>query len=167
MDNVAFSVGEWVERKMDNKVGVVKKIQPYEEEPLFYVDLAPDSRRGGLLDDDLWAGKTGAWRRHFRWHAHISANSRDCDGDYSSGRVDTMTLEERCDRYGDLHFKERVLANTVSLHGHGTLQVTPDGISWHEQTEEGYRAAEITWCEDDCLPERSWQRDHRAEAAGY
>jgi len=162
-----FSIGEWVERKMDGAVGVVRKTQEYGEDLIYYVDLAPDVRRGGLLDNDLWAGNTGAWRRHFRWHAHVSSNSRDCDGDYSRGHVDEMTLQERCDQFGDLRFKERVLASTVTLHGEGTLEVTEHGLSWHEQTEEGYRAAEVTWCEDDCPDERSWQRDHRAEAAGY
>ena len=162
-----FSVGEWVERKIDGKVGVVKKIQPYEEAYSYAVDLSPDSRRGGLLDIDLWSGTAQAWRRHFRWHAHVSTNSRDCDGDYSRGHIDEMTLEERCDRYGDLRFKDRVLTSVVNPHGHGTLEVTPEHLSWYEQTEEGYRAAEVAWCEDECPAMRSWQRDHRAEAAGY
>ena len=157
-----FSVGEWVERIWDGKVGVVKKTQEYNEDLIYYVNF-PEDRT-----DEVWAGNTGAWRRHFRWHAHVSSNSRDCDGSYSGGHVIEMTLQERCDQFGDLHFKERVLASTVSLIAdHGTLEVTEHGLSWHEQTEEGYRASEVVWCEDDCPDERSWQRDHRAEAAGY
>jgi len=156
-----FSVGEWVERIWDGKVGVVKKTQEYNEDLIYYVNF-PEDRT-----DEVWAGNTGAWRRHFRWHAHVSSNSRDCDGDYSRGHIDEMTLQERCDRDGDLRFKERVLASTVNLHGHGTLEVTPEHLSWYEQTEEGYRAAEIAWCEDECPAMRSWQRDHRAEAMGY
>jgi hypothetical protein len=164
-----FSIGEWVERKFDGAVGVVKKVQESEPEGdfYFYVDLAPHSHRGGLLDTDLWAGTTGAWRRHFRLHAHVETSSRDCDGDYSGGHTDEMTTQERCDQFGDLHFKERVLGNVVTLHGEGTLEVSPSGLHWHEQTEEGYRRADVTWCEDECEDERPWQRDHRAEAAGY
>jgi hypothetical protein len=148
-----FSVGEWVERIFDGKVGVVKRIQPgvgdAEGDYYFYVDLDP--HRGA--DEDLWAGTTAAWRRHHRLHAHSSTSSRDCDGDYTSGHVYEMTLEERC--YDSLH----------SLHG--TLTVTEDGLEWYEQTEEGYRAASVRWCDDDCPDERSWQRDHRAESMGY
>jgi len=165
-----FSIGEWVERRYDGKVGVVKRVQPgvgdAEGDFYFYVDLDPH-RRVKAADEDLWAGTTAAWRTHFRVHAHVSTSSRDCDGDYSGGHLDEMTLQERCDQFGDLHFKERVMGNVVSLHGHGTLTVTPTGLSWSEQTEEGYSAAEVRWCEDECEDERPWRRDHRAEAAGY
>lgn len=165
-----FSVGEWVERRYDGRVGVVKRVQPgvgdAEGDFYFYVDLDPYRRMSGE-DQDIWAGTTAAWQRHYRVHAHVRNQSRDCDGDYSSGHVTEMTLEERCDSFGDLHFKERVIADVVNVHGYGTLTVTPDGVDWHEQTEEGYRAAEVRWCEDECREERPWQRDHRAEAAGY
>jgi hypothetical protein len=100
-------------------------------------------------------------------HAHITTASRDCDGDYSGGHVAEMTTLEKADEFADLHFKERVLGNVVTLHGHGTLTVRPGGLSWNEQTDEGYRAAEVRWCEEGCEGERSWQRDHRAEEMGY
>jgi hypothetical protein len=158
-----FSVGEWVQRRIDGKVGVVRKAQPYNEDFVFYVDFSVSDH----TEKELWAGTTQAWTRFYRLHAHAEGSSRDCDGTYTNGHVYEMTLTERCDQFGDLHFKERVLVNTVSLHGLGTLAVRPDGLSWHEQTEEGYRASEIRWCEDDCPDERSWQRDHRAEEAGY
>lgn len=100
-------------------------------------------------------------------HAHVSGSSRDCDGKYTFGRVEEMNDEERGDDLGDLHFKDRVLSNTVTLHGHGELTVKPEGLSWFEQTDEGYRESTVRWCEDDCPDMRSWQRDHSAEAAGY
>ena len=100
-------------------------------------------------------------------HAHMTSASRDCDGDYTAGHVYEMTTQEKADQFSDLVFKDRVLANVVSLHGYGTLTVTPEGIEWREDTEEGYRAVDVRWCEDECPEERSWQRDHRAEAAGY
>jgi len=100
-------------------------------------------------------------------HAHMTSSSRDCDGTYSGGHVYEMTTQEKAEEFGDLHFKDRVLANTVTLHGDGTLTVTPEYLRWYENTEEGYRSVDVNWCEDDCPAERSWQRDHRAEAAGY
>ena len=100
-------------------------------------------------------------------HAHMSGSSRDCDGTYSQGHVYEMTTQEKADQFGDLQFKDRVITNIITLHGYGTLTVTPAGASWSEQTDEGYRAVDILWCEDDCPNERSWQRDHRAEAMGY
>lgn len=161
-----FSVGEWVQRRIDGAVGVVKKVQPYGDDFAFYVDLDPN-RRVPATDNDLWAGTTQAWRRHFRLHAHVDTQSRDCDGTYSGGHVVEMTLEERCDGFGDYRFRDRVVANVISLHGHGTLKVTPEGVEWHEETEEGFRAADVRWCSDDCSHERAWQRDHRAEEMGY
>jgi hypothetical protein len=100
-------------------------------------------------------------------HAHVTTASRDCDGDYSSGYVLEMSTLEKDDQFPDLTFKDRVMGSIVSLHGHGTLTVTPEGLAWHEQTEEGYRAADVRWCEEGCEGERSWQRDHRAESMGY
>lgn len=100
-------------------------------------------------------------------HAHIDNRSRDCDGDYSSGYVAEMTTQEKTERYPDLAFKERVVSGVVSLHSHGVLTVKPDGVTWNEQTDEGFRAVDVEWCEDECSDKRSWQRDHRAESMGY
>lgn len=100
-------------------------------------------------------------------HAHITRQSRDCDGEYRSGHVAMLTFEEEADTFGDLRFKERVLASVVTLHGYGTLTVTPSGVGWHEQTEEGYSAAEVLWCGDTCATASPWQRDLSAERAGY
>lgn len=159
-----FSIGEYVRRKMDGRVGRVKTVQPWHEGGFAYsVDLDPQRP----ANEDVWSGTEAAWERASNIHAHVSTSSRDCDGDYSGGHVDEMTLEERCDQFGDLHFRERVLGNVVTLHGYGELKVTPEGLEWHEQTDEGYRAASVRWCEDACADERPWQRDHRAEAAGY
>lgn len=157
-----FSIGEWVERRMDGKVGRVHSTQRFNDEDIFYVDLG-----GRNKQEDIWAGSAGAWRRHFRVHAHVETSSRDCDGLYTGGHVLEMTLQERCDHFGDLHFQQRVLAGVVTLHGTGTLTVNPEGLSWHEVTDEGYRAEEVRWCEDECPEERSWQRDHTAESMGY
>lgn len=100
-------------------------------------------------------------------HAHMEYSTRDCDGTYTGGNVYEMTTQEKAEEFGPWVFQQRVVATTVNVHGYGTLVVTPLGITWDEPTEEGYRAVEIRWCEDECPQERSWQRDHRAEEAGY
>jgi hypothetical protein len=100
-------------------------------------------------------------------HAHAESSSRDCDGDYTSGNVYEMTTLEKAASLGDLEFKDRVITNIISVHAHGTLTVKPTGVSWHEQTDEGYRHTDVEWCEDECADKRTWQRDHRAEAMGY
>jgi hypothetical protein len=162
-----FSIGEWVERRIDGAVGRVKKVQAYDGDFVFYVDLEAATRRGPVSQDDLWAGTTVAWRRHHRLHAHVSTRSRDCDGTYTGGYVAEMTLEERCDRNGDLHFQQRMIGHAVTLHGYGRLDVTPNGVEWYEDTDEGSHAVDMVWCSDECDAERPWQRDHRAEEMGY
>lgn len=167
-----FSIGEYVARRMDGKVGKVMRMEPNSTDIpggdwIYYVQFDPRDKSDDN-PDGTWAGTEAAWQRRDSLHAHVETESQDCDGRYTSGRVEEMTLQERCDQFGDLHFKERVLANVVSLHAEqGTLTVTEHGLEWREQTEEGYRATDVEWCEDDCSEERPWQRDHRAEAMGY
>ena len=72
-----------------------------------------------------------------------------------------MTTLERADDLGEYTF---MLASTVNLASTGVLHVTEESLSW---TDEGYRAANVRWCEDECADERTWQRDHTAERAGY
>lgn len=103
-------------------------------------------------------------------HAHVGTESRDCDGRYTGIYVEMPNDDERCDLLGDLYFKQRVLDDIVSLHGDGTLKVSPTGLDWYEQTDEGYRSAEVLWCADDTCSDirpRHRYRDHTAEAAGY
>jgi hypothetical protein len=161
-----FSVGEYVARRIDGKVGKVIRTQEYDGAPLYYVqfDVRDKSEDN---PDGTWAGTEAAWRRRDTLHAHVETESRDCDGRYTGGRVEEMTLEERCDAFGDLRFKDRVMAGVVTIHGNGELKVTPFSLEWHEITDEGYRAADVRWCEDECSDTRTWQRDHSAEAAGY
>ena len=161
-----FLVGEYVERRVDGLVGVVKEISMYDGEFSYRVDLGREPLEG--QKDDTWWGTETAWRRHFRTHAHVETNSRDCDGDYRKGYVDVPSTLERTSPYGGIEFKERVMANIVSLHAEGgVLTVTPDGLHWDQPTEEGYVHTTVTWCEQDDCDQKSYQRDFRAEAAGY
>lgn len=156
-----FIVGEYVERVMDGAVGVVTEVQDYDGGHVYKVDL-------GRVPGDEWIGTPDAWRPHHTVHAHVITRSRDCDGEYRSGHTVTLTSEERCDQFGDLTFKERVISSIISVHAEdGSLTVRPHAVEWHEPTDEGYRASSVEWCEDDCADGRSWQRDHRAEAMGY
>ena len=100
-------------------------------------------------------------------HAHVETESQDCDSRYTGFCVDEMTTPERNETFPDLVFKGRVIAGIISVHAYGTLTVTPEGVTWSESTEEGYRRVEVTWCRDTCHGLLSWHRDHAAEAAGY
>ena len=162
-----FSIGEYVQRKYDGAIGVVKRVHPYEDDFCYYVELDPATPGSEFAEDRIWAGTREAWTRFYRMHAHMESHSRDCDGDYTAGHVYEMSLAERTDQFGEITFKERVVANIVSLHASGTLSVTPEVVEWYEDTDEGFRRVEVLWCEDECPHERTWQRDHRAEAAGY
>ena len=100
-------------------------------------------------------------------HAHISQSSRDCDGDYSSGYVLTLSHEESTAPFGELAFMDRVMLSLTRPRTMAELRVSLLGLEWHEDTEEGFVRTSVTWCEDDCTIPAPWQRDHRAEAAGY
>lgn len=111
-------------------------------------------------------------------HAHVSIASSDCDGPLYRDYITEMNDDEIAEHesangvndFHDLHFKERVLGNHVSFHSeHGAVvKVTTDGFTLNEQTDEGYRSAEVRWCEDgDCDLSAYSQRDIYAEMMGY
>lgn len=84
-------------------------------------------------------------------HAHIVSESRDCDGTYHSSRIDRPTAEEVASDFGDLEFKRRIIGDVISVIAqNGRLIVEPNRISWHEDTEEGYRTGDADWCVADC-----------------
>ena len=96
-------------------------------------------------------------------HAHVEHNSRDCDGVIESSHVSRPNDDEE-----DHDFRDRMVGMTVSAHANqGTLTVTDGDLSWHENTEEGYSATDVTFChEPDCDAPRTY-RDHTAESMGY
>lgn len=107
-------------------------------------------------------------------HAHVSTASSDCDGPFYREYVESLNDDERAEAgkpfndFHDLHFKERVMGNIVSFHAiDGIMSVNPDGFTWREPTEEGYRSADVRWCTDDCDESAAWQRDVFAEQMGY
>lgn len=109
-------------------------------------------------------------------HAHVASESRDCDGGHGYDYIVALSKKERKEHkkadgvndFHDLHFKERVLGGIVSFHAEAEVHVYAEGFRYSEPTEEGYRAVEVTWCEDeDCDPNASSQYDQYAEMMGY
>jgi hypothetical protein len=111
-------------------------------------------------------------------HAHVSTASADCDGpmyrDYVTSLNDVeLLMHEKANGVNDFHdleFKSRVLSNHVSFHSEFGVQasITEGGFTMHEQTDEGYRSAEVYWCEDaECDPNSYSQRDVFAEQMNY
>jgi hypothetical protein len=110
-------------------------------------------------------------------HAHVSTSSSDCDGpmyrDYVATMNDAEQAEDRegdergYNNFADLHFKARILSNHVSFHAVCEISTNEDGFHVHENTDEGYRAAEVRWCEDECDESLASQRDVYAEMMGY
>jgi len=111
-------------------------------------------------------------------HAHIATSSSDCDGGHGYDYIVCLNDEEIAEHarqdgvndFHDLHFKERVLGGQVSFSPLVKVQVeiTESGFTTHEVTDEGYRAAEVYWCEDEaCDPNSASQYDQFAEMMGY
>jgi hypothetical protein len=101
-------------------------------------------------------------------HGHVTRESADCDGSYSRTYVHTMTDDERSYPDPEYVFRSRVVGLMVSLHGTGSLSVTPTIVEWSEQTDEGFVSESVTWCRGaDCDDSRATFRDHSAERAGY
>lgn len=108
-------------------------------------------------------------------HAHVSTASSDCDGPMYHEYVSTLNDAERAmhekaqgvNDFHDLEFKARILSNHVSFHSNTRVEVDERGFTTHEQTDEGYRSAEVRWCEDDCNTDARSQRDVFAEQMGY
>jgi len=111
-------------------------------------------------------------------HAHVSTASADCDGPQYDSRVETFSDAEIAESaaaagvndFSDIHFMERVMMSVASPYAchQMTVKVDEQGIDVHEQTEEGYRSAEVRWCHDTtCDTERTTHRDVYAEQMNY
>lgn len=158
MTDTQLLIGEYVERVFDSRFGVVKEISEFQGKHAYRVELAGEPAGE---EHHVW-GTEQAWRPHFRLHAHVTLRSRDCDGDYSSGHNEQLISTERCSAHGDMDFKERVLMSVISVFAvSANLGLTETGAHYHEITDEGYRSANIAWCEDGCTDDNSWQRSAR------
>jgi hypothetical protein len=114
---------------------------------------------------------------HENLHAHVATASADCDGpmyhDYVTVPNDAEIAEHEAAQgvndFSDIHFMNRVFTNHVSPYAvrQLTAKLDDDGFTWHEDTEEGYRAGEVRWCRDDCDESLYSQRDVYAEMMGY
>lgn len=96
-------------------------------------------------------------------HAHVSVESADCDGRYSSAY--TLTADEGQDDYD---FKVATTGNALGhLEDGSTASFNEFGFDFYRPTEEGFVSSEIRWCDDGDADRPNTQRDHSAEAAGY
>lgn len=112
-----------------------------------------------------------------RLHAHVSTSAADCDGRVHNEYVATFSPDEIAERdaadgvndFSDIHFMQRVMMNVASPYAvhQMTVKVDEDGIDVNEQTEEGYRSANVRWCHDDCDTDERGHRDEYAEMMGY
>ncbi len=110
-------------------------------------------------------------------HAHVSTFSRDCDGGHGDEYITRLNADELAEHarangvndFHDLNFKERVLGNIVSFHPEqdAEVHITREGFRYSEPTDEGFRSAEVTWCEEECEAPRNTVYDEYARAAGY
>lgn len=162
MSGNKFIANEYVERIRDGAVGRVRGLYLMSDDTWIY-----GVRFGKTFVDEYQVYEEDKLRPHVHTHAHVSSQARDCDGTYLKDWTEVPTTEERTSEYGDLDFKNRVIAGVISLSGHGTLTVASESCSWHERTEEGYRHVEITWCDSDTCDRTSSQRDLTAESMGY
>lgn len=113
-------------------------------------------------------------------HAHVETYARDCDGGHGNEYTMGMNDDERGEResaggindFSDIHFMNRVmtgLAGPYAVEYKMTVNVGPEGFCVREETDEGYREANVTWCRDEgCDPNAQGPvYDEYAEAMGY
>lgn len=155
-----FMVGEWVERRFDGAVGIVCTVLPYEGDFVYSADLQ-------RTEDDVWSGTETAWVSYHRIHAHVEAESQDCDGRYLHSYTLDLLDRERQSAYGDHEFRERVLADIVDMTSEGEVRINPAGFHYGQATEEGYRSVVVGWCDEEDCSRGHLTRDLSAEKAGY
>jgi len=113
-------------------------------------------------------------------HAHIATASRDCDGpfyrDYTVFVDDEAKAKSAaCDGvndFWDIEFRESILTSQVSLTTltdgrKAEIVIREEGFHYSEETDEGYRSADVRWCDDEFCGESYSQRDIYAEMMNY
>jgi hypothetical protein len=89
---------------------------------------------------------------------------------FNDDEIAERIAAEGVNDFSDIHFMNRVFVNEAGPYAveSAQIEITKHGFSYAEQTDEGYRSAEVRWCEDeDCdIHERS-HRDVFAERMGY
>jgi hypothetical protein len=121
-------------------------------------------------------------------HAHIDTSARDCDGPLDTCSVtrpvhlrdlprDVIAIGERWWETVEVYdFWSRMVSIQVHPyvdHGEATMSLTRDSGGMYtftqaRPTDEGFHHEITRLCRDaECAYERSYQRDHYAEAAGY
>lgn len=159
-----FIVGEYIQKRDEELLAIVLTCESVDSAaPIYRVEIE------GALGYDRYVFATEYTWKPYVPHAHITRRSRDCDGEYVSEFTMKPTEVERCNIFGDMQFKRRVISEEISIFGFGgTLDFEGDTFTWYEKTEEGYIRIEGEWCDDcDDADKPSSFRDLAAEAAGY
>jgi hypothetical protein len=103
-------------------------------------------------------------------HAHVTSDSRDCDGFYEN---DYVWFPPEGMTFAEVWMGSLVADSAVDWHHSQTLErgVTADGYPTYEFyaiTDEGFRREHYVGCDDySCDPNRRRYRDHTAESMGY
>lgn len=81
-------------------------------------------------------------------HAHISEDSRDCDGRMTSERVEGLNEDEKKTTFGDIDFQVRIAGFFAISSNNARMSMDGNVTTWLADTDEGYESAEIRWCEE-------------------
>lgn len=100
-------------------------------------------------------------------HAHVSNESRDCDGRYSRSHIvkadDGQTHIDFLKDMMGLYLDFQLCGDDEPV----TVKFTDDGFTYITYNEEGYSEMDITLCTANDADQHNTFRDHSAEAAGY
>lgn len=161
-----FIVGEYIQKRDDEVLATVLTCeQTTDNNTTTIYRVAVE----GALGYDQYVFATEYTWMPYVPHAHITRRSRDCDGEYVHELTVMPTDEERCNIFGDMEFKQRMISESISITGFGgTLEIDGDTFTWYEKTEEGHVRVDGEWCYDCSETNKSPSfRDLAAEAAGY
>lgn len=122
-------------------------------------------------------------------HAHITRDSRDCDGSYNSDNVqiakdtrfnasrEKVNLDKDSDGFdwdayepctNEAEFRYSILDLDEEGNSYRFKQDDNDTFHRARGTDEGYEYTEVVFCYDwSCDLGHRYYRDHSAEAAGY
>ena len=145
-----FIVGEYVVRRFDGTIGIVREVEEVPGLPTCYVVEMP----GDPGDDNLACGAEVAWTP-VRTHAHITTTWFDTNDQpiEIASWVDTQTAGERRSGPDGMEFKLRVIRSITEelVDQFLTLNQNEHGVFITTWDETGSRTTIlVTWCDEDC-----------------
>lgn len=162
-----FIVGEYVVRRFDGTVGVVREVQENPGLPVCYVVEMP----GDPGDDNLACGAEMAWTP-VRTHAHITQTWLDPEDQplAIASWIATQSVEERCSGPDGTAFKRNVIrcaTEELPVDQYLTLNQNPCGINIRVWDPIGSSTAFlVVWCDEDCGYDYQCDCDFAEEVTG-